>query len=561
MSTAIILDAPTDWKYWIAEIKGEAEQLGIWRYMDPDRETVPSLPDEPSLPDFSDIQQGATSYRTLSPENQTIYNYERNDWAIRMQNYKDVRSAYYSVSKMIQSTVSTKHRVQIVEKPTVHEKLRTLSARFASHPFANRLRLYNRWKELITNAPHSQALPQWLDEWSNFMVEAKGSDSSSLRQKEGEEANIFFLSALHSQMPDLTDHWMQKVQEKPDIPLEEIIQSVQVRIQSNKLNPGPGPGPGSGAAFATLGDMQSQSTKKPSDCPCGEKHYFSQCPYVIEKIRKPDWQPKPEIQQKFKDIRKNSPKLLAAINRARKIAGLDDWKEHDEEDGDAKEVHFALAGSEIQGVFSIPKVSMPSQPIPTFEKDTYILDSGATTHVCNDRRRFTEFKPIKGWLPHGDSGMWIKGRGQIMIYPRKPESQQHTQICLGDVIYCPDFHLNIVSYSRLHKHHLFWNPEHGTLRMHGQDVCSVHEHGDLFVLERNEPKKPLPLSLPQSSMMPWLPTRQPEGVNQPDPPMHFVGHVGPMALRGFGQLHPRPDRHVPSQALRGCVGLDYHYSL
>ena len=151
MSTAIILDAPTDWKYWIAEIKGEAEQLGIWRYMDPDRETVPSLPDEPSLPDFSDIQQGATSYRTLSPENQTIYNYERNDWAIRMQNYKDVRSAYYSVSKMIQSTVSTKHRVQIVEKPTVHEKLRTLSARFASHPFANRLRLYNRWKELITN--------------------------------------------------------------------------------------------------------------------------------------------------------------------------------------------------------------------------------------------------------------------------------------------------------------------------------------------------------------------------------------------------------------------------
>ena len=314
MSTAIILDAPTDWKYWIAEIKGEAEQLGIWRYMDPDRETVPSLPDEPSLPDFSDIQQGATSYRTLSPENQTIYNYERNDWAIRMQNYKDVRSAYYSVSKMIQSTVSTKHRVQIVEKPTVHEKLRTLSARFASHPFANCLRLYNRWKELITNAPHSQALPQWLDEWSNFMVEAKGSDSSSLRQKEGEEANIFFLSALHSQMPDLTDHWMQKVQEKPDIPLEEIIQSVQVRIQSNKLNPGPGPG--SGAAFATLGDMQSQSTKKPSDCPCGEKHYFSQCPYVIEKIRKPDWQPKPEIQQKFKDIRKNSPKLLAAINRA-----------------------------------------------------------------------------------------------------------------------------------------------------------------------------------------------------------------------------------------------------
>lgn len=386
------------------------------------------------------------------------------------------------------------------------------------------------------------------------MVEAKGSDSPSLRQKEGEEANIFFLSALHSQMPDMTDHWMQKVQEKPDIPLEEIIQSVQVRIQSSKLNPGPGPE--SRAAFATLGDMQSQPAKKPSDCPCGEKHYFSQCPYVNEKIRKPDWQPQPEIQQKFEDIRKNSPKLLAAINRTRKIAGLDEWKEHSEQD-DAKDVHFPLAGSAIQGVFSIPKVYMHPQPMPAaFEKDTYILDSGATTHVCNDHRRFIEFKPMTGWLPHGDTGTWIKGIGKIIIYPRKPGSQQHTQMCLGDVIYCPDFHLNIVSYSRLHKRQLFWNPEHGMLRMHGQDVCSVYEHGDLFVLERNDHQK-LPLSPPlpqldekmnlpmpplsdemkpmsQSSMKPQSTASQPEGVLQSPIHMHFVGHVGPLAPRGFG---------------------------
>ena len=133
-----------------------------------------------------------------------------------------------------------------------------------------------------------------------------------------------------------------------------------------------------------------------------------------------------------------------------------------------------------------------------------------------------------------------------MIHPKKPGSQQRTRICLGDVIYCPDFHLNLVSYSRLHKRQMFWDPARGMLNLHGQDVCSVDEHKGLFLLERNEHKKlpPLPQSsiTPQSRMPCRSSTCQSEGVPQFASCTHFVGHVGPMTLEGdeFGQLHPRP---------------------
>ena len=95
------------------------------------------------------------------------------------------------------------------------------------------------------------------------------------------------------------------------------------------------------------------------------------------------------------------------------------------------------------------------------------------------------------------------------------------------------------------------------LNLHEQGVCSVDEHKDLFLLERNKHKK-LP-SLPQSSMMPQsrMPCQssacQSERVPQFASCTHFVGHVGPMILGRdeFGQLHPLPNESIPSQALRG----------
>jgi hypothetical protein len=42
-------------------------------------------------------------------------------------------------------------------------------------------------------------------------------------------------------------------------------------------------------------------------------------------------------------------------------------------------------------------------------RDSFILDSGATNHVCNDRRRFVDFKPA------GREDFLIAGNSTVVV--------------------------------------------------------------------------------------------------------------------------------------------------
>ena len=328
------------------------------------------------------IIRNAASYRQLSDERQ-LYDHDYQQWEKRATKVEAILDGYYATDQHIQSTVAVQHQSLIVEKGSVHEKLRALSSCFAVNPYYRIHQLFQRWQSLIKTPTNLQ---QWVAEWDSFLVEAKDTGRPGVESKTYDWEPIFgFIDAIRPIEPTFAEQTEHDLQNNGNLTIHEIIGQYRGHFHG-----GQGSGNSIKASFATLGGMQSQPTKKPSDCPCGEKHYFSQCSYVNEKIRRPDWQPQPDIRQRFKDIRKNSPKLLTAINRARMKAGLDEWNEHDE---DAHEVHFA----ETLGVSFIPKVYMPSKPMPVFEKDTYILDSGATTYVCNDRHQFTEFK-VNDWM-------------------------------------------------------------------------------------------------------------------------------------------------------------------
>ena len=73
----------------------------------------------------------------------------------------------------------------------------------------------------------------------------------------------------------------------------------------------------------------------------------------------------------------------------------------------------------IQGVFTVANIFSVSANIlkeanPTI-CDKFILDSGATVHICNDHSRFINIQEDKQWLTHEDTRMWISSWGMVRL--------------------------------------------------------------------------------------------------------------------------------------------------
>ena len=144
----------------------------------------------------------------------------------------------------------------------------------------------------------------------------------------------------------------------------------------------------------------------------------------------------------------------------------------------------------IHDIFSIlsdlsVSASIPKEVSPEFH-DSFILDSGATTHVCNDFSCFQDFTPHRQWLTHGDTGMWIDGYSSIILSMVTLNGWGQNTILLGHIVYCPKFHLNIVSFPHFHDRKLFWNTEFGLLYHTGKNIAWVKKWGNLFIVGKGK---------------------------------------------------------------------------
>ena len=74
----------------------------------------------------------------------------------------------------------------------------------------------------------------------------------------------------------------------------------------------------------------------------------------------------------------------------------------------------------IQGVFAVTNVFSISANILKKANpvicNKFILDSGATVHICNDHSQFIDMQDNKQWLTYGNSGMWISSCGIVRLW-------------------------------------------------------------------------------------------------------------------------------------------------
>jgi hypothetical protein len=175
-----------------------------------------------------------------------------------------------------------------------------------------------------------------------------------------------------------------------------------------------------------------------------------------------------------------------------------------------------------EAVFSVTRSARP------LIQDRWILDTGSSTHVCNDKSRFVSLEPYKTALKTGDSSTQVIGRGTVRLTGRNPQTGKERIITLTDAFYCPGFHTSLVSYA--------------SLLLKGGTWCQAT---DCIVDPKNKPVVSVRL---HEKVKLWL-------FDEPDGVEHGQAHavrasVKPLEAKASAELWHRRFAHIQPQAVR-----------
>jgi hypothetical protein len=124
-------------------------------------------------------------------------------------------------------------------------------------------------------------------------------------------------------------------------------------------------------------------------------------------------------------------------------------------------------------------------------KDAFILDSGSTTHICNNLSRIKHLRPpaIGDYIWAGNTRVQIRGYGAVTIATEGTQGKQ--TLHLNHVAWCPDFLCSLISFRLLRRQGIWWeNREDPTsLRQWDGSIIATlaEQHGQWIVENATEP--------------------------------------------------------------------------
>ncbi|CAE7034426.1 hypothetical protein PTTW11_05430 [Pyrenophora teres f. teres] len=239
----------------------------------------------------------------------------------------------------------------------------------------------------------------------------------------------------------------------------------------------------------------SASATQPSclrDCVCGQAHKYSDCWYLNPAKAPAKWRPQVHIQSKVIASVTGSHRQREKIERSfsrSKIALPDFWPSNNADDQSEKATSQASSAT-VRGTrqtrprasFATSRYASSTRRKP--ENNSYFrLDNCADTHVCNDKSRFTQYKPIHDEIIRfGDTNTRIEGVGNVSVNVTTPTG--HGLVQLEDVAYVPGFHWNLISTHALEKQGLFFNTRTCWMEFSdGSKAFQVKKRGAFRVVE------------------------------------------------------------------------------
>nr|QCF41193.1 CcxB [Bipolaris sorokiniana] len=218
---------------------------------------------------------------------------------------------------------------------------------------------------------------------------------------------------------------------------------------------------------ARAGSSSSSQPTSLRDCVCGNQHLYSDCWYIAPAKAPASWTPVMQTQSKVISAISGSKRLKEKVEKQlsrNNITLPEFWPNQRNESqlrrSSPQEEFDTISVSTRQANTRASFATSRSAALSIMkyqDNDEYFrLDNCADTHVCNDRSRFAEYKPIRDeTIRFGNSSTLIEGVGSINVKVKTATGYGVVQ--LKDVAYVPDFHWNLMSTHALEQQGLFFN--------------------------------------------------------------------------------------------------------
>lgn len=509
----IVLDTPDDWWTWNAHIKSLAISYGVLDILlrKTPRPTKPIHPDdvEPTnqiaVPDSQtsqtatpnsqtvvarseliseedDTQASQSEERTTQAsrlptpdlDSKTLYDRQEKRWKRQMNEYKELERGLAVIWREIEHTVSTKLLERLTdESDHVIEKYWKLKDNLEPSKDDQKMDIISRYTRLQQSKSANQNVETWLGEWEDVLGKCKRLDMTYLL---GEYGTKTFLSALKSIDRTYAEIRLNELMKDRSLDVFTEIHyfrkrwlSHNQRERKNAFATFKGKSPDERNSDSTNKNQGSERPKRgPEDCPCGEKHRFDKCPYLIESLRPNGWKPNKDIEQRFEWIRENKPTLRQAMESAIKRAN---------QNKETARTVMSIIRSD-SAAFSLSN---------TYElRDSWIVDSGADIHICNNRTRFLTYEPVEDeYARFGATDVQILGYGKVELTAIGMNGKPHI-LELSRVAYLPDCHTNLLSTFQMIQHGFYLNQrKHVIEDRNGIPICRTEMRCNLEVVEYN----------------------------------------------------------------------------
>ena len=483
VKTSIILKGQEDWDEWIEVIKTIAIAGKVWEYVNPETlyNELPILV-EPTEPTYSDLAEPTENrpkiiYSTLIEDEKEEFRHLqqkfKRDWEIYMK--KDTAMA--AVRTRIQETVSRPNLGYTFNCNTTYDMLVKLKERLSPTNATRTREVLIRYRKTL-RSPRNQDIDTWLQEVEKVYNDCKKLD---MLETKGTRAIQDFLDAISNIAPEFAGYWANKLLEDEKIEFYNIIQKFR------EFRQGTASRRNQHGAFAA----SFQGARR--DCLCGKKHRFQDCYFLNESKRPENWRPDPKIMKTIEEKLANSSKLQNIIEKIchfkidnnKSKTGTNTTNSYNNlrtnSNTDSTSNQSTIQDDDETSAFV---TAVLSNNTSYALKNSFILDSGATAHVCNDKDRFITFrKAQEEQLIAGNTTIPIIGFGNIQITIQTPSGSR--VITLLDTAFVPSFHTNVVALRRFNQKNVYWDQMKNILIRDNKTFGYIQEKHQQWVLEYN----------------------------------------------------------------------------
>jgi hypothetical protein len=497
-TAVVLLKSPKDWTRWLALIKTKAVNNDLWQYIDPSVLSPPLFepPVKPLPAQYASPSAETATVASLTATQFQRYNAEVLVWQEELKDHRKKVKVITEIEDHVIRTTGT-YWSTIESVTGLHARLVKLKERVAPSTYAREQEVTRRYEQVRTQAKSTRT-EEWLAEWESALRDAI---ELNLPDVQDTRATRHFLQAVEKISPLFAQTWFNTIETNavmtPEVQLKTVIpdgfQIAQIFRNQHSLKPNAAKGAFAGS---TLQGEQAPSSPRPKKCPIHGIHNLDNC-YTLNKAKRPEewtWN-KRSASDAVKFIEKDSKsqeKYKDVLTEAKEFLG----KSETASQTTATTKATTQSNQKVMGSAFVhpPRVSFASTPY--ILKDSFILDSGSPSHICNSKDRFESNSFQQLDIPEpvltGDDVSYITGYGDVLIRISTPTGEALFQ--LKEVAYISGFHTNVVAHKRLRKAGYSWDDINNRIIKDSQVAFYLEERDEQYVIEYNSPKAAFPTS-------------------------------------------------------------------